>query len=315
MSTLSYYINQLDNFDRTLNEPLVDVTWGRDIKLRTGVTMANESTSFVRNTYGQIGTMSATGMPFISQNSNTLPNISVDGERIIAPMRLLGTEISYTSIELERSQATNQPIDTQKLTALNQMYQQYTDQMVYVGSTEVGAKGLINSSLVTSTTVSTKAAGGTEWVTAAGVPNATPAECLADVNALLDAAWKASGYAICPDKLILPPADYSYITSQLVSSAGSVSIMKFLQDNSISNAINGRPLDIVPVKFATGAGAGGTNRMIAYTNNESRVRFPLVPMRRETTYFSGINYNAPYVWAFGEVEFVYPETVLYADGV
>jgi hypothetical protein len=28
-STLAYYVNQLDNFDQTLHEPLVSVSWTR----------------------------------------------------------------------------------------------------------------------------------------------------------------------------------------------------------------------------------------------------------------------------------------------
>ena len=34
-----------------------------------------------------------------------------------------------------------------------------------------------------------------------------------------------------------------------------------------------------------------------------------------TPYFLGIKVYAPYIWAGGEVEFVYPETVLYRDGI
>jgi hypothetical protein len=41
----------------------------------------------------------------------------------------------------------------------------------------------------------------------------------------------------------------------------------------------------------------------------------MVPIRRETAYYQGIRFIAPYLWLFGEMEFVYPETVLYADGI
>ena len=128
-------------------------------------------------------------------------------------------------------------------------------------------------------------------------------------------AWEASGFAVCPDKLLLPPQHFAYITSQKVSQAGNVSILTYLEDNSISLRVNGRKLDIQPVKWLVGRGAGGTDRMMCYTNREDRVRFPMVPIRRETPYFLGIKFNAPYIWAFGEVEFVYPETVMYRDGI
>ena len=308
-STLAYFVNQLDNLDRKLYEPLYNVTWGRDINLRTGITMANESTSFIRSNIGGVGTQRAQGKPWISPNTTTLPGVSVNGERIVLPLRLLGQEISYTSVELERSQLVGQPIDAQKFDAMNIMYQMNTDEMVYVGDTDVGATGLVNSSLVTSAAVANGTAGTPQWVTK------TPDEIRKDVNDMVTAAWQASGFAACPDKVLLPPAQFAYISSQKVSTAGNVSILQFLEDNSISLRVNGRKLDIQPVKWLTGRGASGADRMVAYTNQEDKVRFPMVPVRRETPYYLGIKFNAPYIWAFGEVEFIYPETVVYRDGI
>jgi len=120
---------------------------------------------------------------------------------------------------------------------------------------------------------------------------------------------------VCPNKLLLPPVQFSYIASQKVSSAGNVSILKFLEDNSIALRVNGKPLDIAPVKWLTGRGATNSDRMVAYTNEEKYCRFPLVPIQRQTAYYQGIRFIAPYIYAFGELEFVYPETVQYADGI
>lgn len=309
-STLAYFVNQLDNLDKKLYEPLYSVTWGRDIKLRTGITMANESTSFIRSNIGAIGTQSASGKPWISPNTTTLPGVSINGERVTLPLRLLGQEVSYTSVELERSQLIGQPIDAQKFNALNVLYQMNTDEMVYIGDSAVGAEGLLNSTLVTAASVTADGSGSsTLWSTK------TPDQILRDVNDMITAAWQASGFSVCPDKLLLPPAQYAYIASQKISTAGNVSILTFLEDNSISLRVNGRKLEIQPVKWLTGRGTSGADRMVCYTNDEDRVRFPMVPIRRETPYYLGIKFNAPYIWAFGEVEFVYPETVIYSDGI
>lgn len=310
-SALAYYVNQLENLDKRLYEPLVSVSWGRDIKLRSGITMSNESTSFIRSSFGGAGTLqNSTGnMPWISAESTAIPGVSINGQKIVLPLRLLAREVSYTSPELERSQLTGQPIDAQKLDALNVLYQMNTDQMVYIGSSDVGATGLINSAAVTTSTVPNGVGGSPLWI------NKTPDEILKDVNDLLQAAWAAAGYALCPGKLLLPPAQFSYIASQKVSSAGNVSILKFLKENSICLQINGKELDIQPVKWLPGAGVGGTDRMVAYTNEEDRVRFPMVPIRRETAYYQGIRFTAPYLWAFGEMEIVYTESIRYADGI
>lgn len=315
-SALAYFVNQLDNLDKVLYEPLVSVSWSRDIMLRPGITMSNESTSFIQSAFAASGSLSnpATAnlggnMPWISAETTAIPGISINGQRVVTPLRLLARELSYTSVELERSQLTAQPIDVQKMAALNTVYQMNTDQMVYIGSSDVGATGLLNSSLVTAGAVANGISGSPLW------SSKTPDEILADVNTLLESTWQASGFAVCPSKLLLPPVQFSYIASQKVSSAGNVSILKFLEDNSISLRINGKALEIQPVKWLAGRGSASADRMLAYTNQEDRVRFPMVPVRRETAYYQGIRFTAPYLWAFGEVEFVYPETLQYADGI
>lgn len=315
-STLAYYVNQLENLDKRLYEPLVSVSWGRDIKLRAGITMSDEATSFIRAAFAasdslanQATAANGGNMAFISAETNDIPGISVNGQKIILPLRLAAREVSYTSVELNRSQQTGQPIDAQKINALNLLYQMNIDQMVYIGATQVGATGLLNNSSITASTVSAGVSGSTQWV------NKTADEILADVNALLEATWAAAAYAVCPSKLLLPPLQFSYIASQKVSSAGNISILQFLKQNSIALQVNGKELDIQPVKWLPGLGSGSTDRMVAYTNDESRVRYPMVPIRRETAYYHGIRFIAPYLWALGEMEFVYPETVQYADGI
>lgn len=314
-SNLAYFINQLENFDPTLHEPLVAVSWARDIKLRPGISMANESTSFTRQAFGGPGSLSNAAapaggnMPWISKETTAIADVQVNGIKVVLPLRSLAREISYSSIELDRSQLTQQPIDVQQLNAMNMLYQMNTDQMVYVGSTDVGATGLLNDSGITAETVATGGSGSKLWSAK------TPVEILADVNTVLANCWLSAAYAVCPSKLLLPPTQFSYLSSQLVSSAGSISILEFLKKNSIALSINGRELDIQPVKWLAAAGADGTDRMMVYTNDLQYARFPMVPVRRETAYYRGIKFFAPYVWAFGEMEIVYPETLRYADGI
>lgn len=311
-SALAFFVNQLDNLDRRLYLPLTAVSWSRDIKLRAGITMSNESTSFIQSAFAAAGTLNNSvpgSLPWISPESSAIPGVSIDGTRLANLLRLLAREISFTSVELERSQLLGMPIDAQKTDALNTLYQMNTDQMVYIGAAEVGAVGLVNNPAVTSGNVVNGVSGSPLWV------NKTPDEILADVNALLESAWQAAAFAVCPAELRLPPYQYALICSQKVSSAGNVSILKFLEENSIALKVNGKPLNVQPVKWLTGRGAGGADRMVVYTNEENRVRFPMVPIRRETAYYQGIRFTAPYLWAFGVMEFVYPETVQYADGI
>lgn len=308
-SSLAYYINQLESFDPKLHDPLFLVSWGRDIQLRPGVSLDLEATSFTRSSFAGTGSQSAQGKPWLNGTSDNMPGVSVNGEKLTTPFRLLGREITFTSVELSRSQKLGQPIDQQKMNGLNNLYQLETDAMVYIGDSDVGAEGLFNSSLVTSALVVAGASTSRLWSTK------TPDEILADVNTLLNASWAASGYKVMPQELRLPPTQFALIAQMKVSSAGNVSVLSYLEDNSVALRVNGKKLNIQPAKFLVGIGASGADRMVAYTNAVDMVRFPMAPIARQTAYYQGVTFHAPYIWGYGEVEFVYPETVRYADGI
>ncbi len=314
-SALAYFINQLENLDPRLYEPLFSVTWGRDIKLRSGIVMGQESTSFIRSTFAAPGSLKnvagtvGSNMSWVSPTTTAIPGVQVNGQKITLALRPLAREVSYTSLELDRSQQTGQPIDVQQINALNSVYQMNTDQMVYVGDSAVGATGLVNDPGVVAGAVANGVSGSPLW------SNKTPDEIVEDVNTLLNASYAATGYSMVPKKLGLPPTCFSQIASAKVSSAGNISILQYIKDNSLTLAKMGVPLEIVDIKWLETAGDSSSRRMVAYTNEENFVRFPMVPIRRETPYYQGIRFSAPYLWLFGEVEVVYPETIRYADGI
>ena len=309
-SQLAYYINQLEAFDPRLNEPLIDVTWSRDIKLRSDVSLANAAGSFTRQDFAGAGSLSATGKPWVNKTSTSIQGVSVNGEKIVQPIRPLARQVDFTSIELAQSQLLQQPIDQQKMMALQSLYQMDVDNQVYIGDSELGDEGLLNSSQVTSALVANNAGATSRlWV------NKTVDEIIKDLNELLYAAWEASGFAVMPTDVLLPPAKFGYLVSQKVSSAGNISILEYFLQNNICKAQSNIQLSVRPVKWATNRGTGGSiDRMCAYHNSERFLRFPLVPIQRETAYYQGITFFSPYLYAMGQVEFIYPETVRYADG-
>jgi hypothetical protein len=196
-------------------------------------------------------------------------------------------------------------------------WQMDIDEMVYIGDTDYGKYGLVNSAQVSSGAVAVNAAGtSTLWI------HKTADEILYDVNTLIEECWSAAGFAVCPSKLLLPPAAYAYIVSQKVSTAGNVSILRFLEDNCVSLGVNGKKLDIQPLKWLTGRGTAigspveaVTDRMVVYTQDKIRVRFPLVPLQRTPLEYRSIYHLTTYFGRLGVMEFVYPATVAYADGI
>jgi len=55
--------------------------------------------------------------------------------------------------------------------------------------------------------------------------------------------------------------------------------------------------------------------MAAYTKAQNRVRFPMVPLQRTPLEYRSLFHITTYFGRLGAVEFVYPETLAYADGI
>jgi len=300
-----FLIGELERLDQKLHMPLATVTWSRDIELREDVSIADEFSSFTNSSFAAAPGVQGSGKAWVGKDTNAITGISLDIGKTSNPLPLWAMQLGWTLPELESAQKLGRPVDQQKFSGMQLKYQMDIDEQVYIGDTALGFTGLVNSSLVTNVSNATT---GT-WSTA------TADQILADVNELLNSVWAASAYAVCPSKLLIDPVNYSRLVSKLVSTAGNISILEFLKQNSLSNSINGRPLDIQPLKWLTGRGAGTTNRMVAYTPDQDKVRFPLVPLQRTPLEYRDLRQLTTYFGRLGVVEFVYPETLGYRDNI
>lgn len=317
-STGVFFVNELERMDQTLHEPQVNITWQRDIDLREDVTVGDDSSSFTISTYGSPGGLQSNGINWMSKDADAVTGPSVDIGKVSNPLIPWGTEVRYTQFEVESSKTAGRPIDAQKYSAMQLKHQMDIDQMVYIGDSTYGAgyTGMANSGLVTAGFAAVGASGSTLWA------NKTPQEILADIDAVCVNSWVATGGAVFPDRVLIPFAQEAYIASQLISAAGSASILSFVLANSLCNRRNGRPLDIQSTKWMTGIGVGGTqgvsgtvDRMAAYTRNLNFVRYPMTGMVRTPVQYRSQFIATTYMCKLGIMEEVYPENSFYLDGI
>lgn len=300
----SFLVGELERLDQKLHMPLASVTWSRDIMLREDVSIADELSSFTNSSFAAAGGPSPNGKNWIGKDATAIAGMQLDIGKTASPLTLWGMELGWTMPELASAQALGRPVDQQKFAGMNLKYQMDIDEMVYVGDGLIGYTGMLNNANVTASNAVTG-----NWATA------TPDQILADVNTFLNSVWAASAYAVCPSKLLLPPLKFSYLVSTKVSTAGNISILEYIKNNSLSNSINGVPLDVQPLKWLTGRGVSNADRMVAYTNDMDRIRFPLVPLQRTPLEFRGIAQLTTYYGRMGVVEIPYLETIGYCDGI
>ena len=321
-STGAFLVGELERVDQKLHMPLAAVTYGRDIDMRNDVTIADEVSSFTLSSFASAGSLGAgngirNGKAWIGKSTDQIGGVGVDIGKSPQPLTPWGLELKFTIMELESAARVGRAIDEQKLAALKLKHQMDIDEQVYVGDASLNFGGLLNHPLVTNVSnVANGALGSPLWT------QKTPDEILADINALITSTWAASGYAVMPNKILIPPAPYGYISTQKVSTAGNQSILKYVLDNNVLTMSGAGELEILPVKWGIGAGSGGTigttgtvDRMVAYTQMEDYVRFPMTLLQRTPSQYESIYHKTTYFCRLGVVEMVYPETVGYRDGL
>jgi hypothetical protein len=316
----AFLVGELERLDYTLHEPLVSIKYLRDMPLREDATIADEVTSFTSSAFASAsgtgdGNSIGNGKAWAGKSSTQISGVGIDIDKTPHPLRPWALEIKYDLLELESSARVGRPIDEQKYAALKLKHQMDVDEQAYYGDTTTSDTGLVNATGVTFTNVAPGAAGGTAWTTK------TPAEILADVNTALQTVWQTAAWDVLPNRVLIPPAQYSYISTQLVSNAGNTSILTYLLDNNIVTS-QGAPFEIYPAKWCIGAGAGGTigttgtvDRMVVYSKEYDRIRFPMTLLSRTPVQYEGIYLKSTYYGRLGVVEVVYAQTVGYFDGI
>lgn len=320
-STGAFLVGELERLDQTLHEPLAAVTWGRDIDLREDVTIADEVSSFTLSTYASGGSLGTghgigTGKAWIGKTTDQITGVGLDVAKIPHQLRPWGMELKYTILELESAAKVGRPVDQQKFEGMQLKHQMDIDEQVYVGDTTMGDTGLLNDPGVTPANVAAGVNGGTQWSTK------SPDEILADINTALSAVWQASAWAVMPTRILLPPNQFGYISTAKNSQAGNISILKYILENNLLATTGQGKLQIYPVKWGIGAGVGGTlgqlnttDRMVVYTKEKNRVRYPMTMLQRTPVQYDSVYHKTTYFCRLGVIEVVYPETIGYFDGI
>ena len=309
---MAFLESELEKRDPKVREPLTSVTWMRDIPVKSGGGWVD----FTSNLFVDYGISGPNGYGIQGNQTTTIPIVQANLTKDIYRTFNWGNVLKVNFIDVQKLQGAGRSLDDMLDKGVKLNWNKSLDQLTYQGPFASAAfPGLMNNANVTATTVATGASGSKLWV------NKTPAEILYDVNTVMVSTWAASQYDLTgmANHILIPPAQFAYIASQLVSGNGSVSILTYLLDNNIGKS-QGIDLKIFPSRWCIGAGAGATDRMLAYVNDEDRVVLDVtVPIQRVMTTpnisSGGGAYLTLYQGQFGVVKFLYFQPALYADGL
>jgi hypothetical protein len=306
---MAFLVGELEKRDPKLREPLTSVTWQRDIVAKTGGGWV-DATSTHNISYATSG---GNENGIIGGASNDIPIMQADIGKDIYKVFTFAQILKVPFVDQQKLQNIGRSLDDILDKGIRLNYNKTLDQNVYNGFPAYGTYGLVNNPDVTRASVTIGAGGFYTWNTK------TPDEILYDVNKIMTDGWAASEYDLSgmPNHILIPPAQYTYIVSTKVSSAGNVSILEFLLNNNIGKN-QGVDLVIAPSRWCVGAGADRTDRMVAYVNDEDKVHFDLtVPLSRVMTQpdVTQMAYMTAYASQIGQVKFLYLQPPRYGDGI
>jgi len=307
----AFLVSELEKLDPKISEPLSSFTYPRDIPVKVGGGLV-ETIGKLNIEYGVSGGSLDGGVSADGASDSAViqANISKDVFRTHLFKRTL--RLGYFAVQ--RQQLVGRSLEQMLTDGIRRDYDKHMDGNVYVGLASYGTTGLINNPNITAQGVAQGASGETEWTTK------TPDEILNDVNNAIYAGWEAAEFdlAAIPNQVLIPYAQYNYIATQKVSPLAEKTILTFLLENNTTKLNNGGELVIAATAWCQGTGAGQTDRMVAYVNNERFLKVEeLVALQR---YMTAPNtdkqsYDSLYYANLSEVEIFYEEPITYWDGI
>ena len=300
---------QLEKCDPKILEPLKATLWPRDMPVKTGGGFL-ENVSMVDVQYATTGNGENS---LIFNTANDIPVMQADFGKTISRVFNWAQYMSISYIEKQKFQNIALNLEETLNKGVHLAYDQFCDQNVYMGFTKVGSTGLLNNPNVTRVTAAPHTTGGTDTTWAEKDPD----DILKDFNDALTAVWSANEMAedALPNHILIPVEQYGQLVTRKVGVTGDKSILTYVEENNIVTK-QGKQLVISPCKYNKGIGTGETDRMVVYINDVDKIRYhQTATLRRLNTEISNLAFKTPYVAQVSEVEFCYPTTVYYVDGI
>lgn len=243
---------------------------------------------------------------FVGTRSLNVPIAEIATEKVTVPVELGATGYAYSREELRQASFLKKPLTQMKANVARRAYEELVQRTFFTGDTTHNLPGFINNTNITSATV-VDPGSGTEWV------NKTPNQILFDVNDFMGDIFVDTLQVERATTLLLPTAQWNYVAGTPRSDNSDTTILQWLINNSpYLTSMN----DVMPVPELAGAGAGATDRMMAYDKSIDKVvgHIPM-PLRFLEPQPKGLGFEVPGEFKCGGIEFRYPGSARYADGI
>ncbi|WP_375248303.1 DUF2184 domain-containing protein [Sphingomonas sp.] len=250
---------------------------------------------------------------FLSGKGFDMPYASTLMEQNSRGFHLAGIGYEWSTQELQRAAKLGRSLSADKADAARKAAQFFKRSIAMTGRTpgattsEKNWTGFVNDPNVPTANVAATGSGSTTtWSTK------TPDQISADIWSAVNAVETQTKETQTATVVALPTAKLRYIEQTRMSDTGST-ILAYIR----GNRDGGENIEFRPIRELAGAGASGTDRMVAYDASQEVVRFHLPGDHEFLPAFqkSSMTYEVGGIMNVGGTEIRLPKAITYRDGI
>lgn len=239
-----------------------------------------------------------------SLKGRDLPRVDVYYGEHTVPVQSGALSYAYTFEELRTSGRLGIALDTDRADAAYDAYNRHMNYVALYGEDEL--TGVFNNPFVP-----VLLAPNGNWLT-----QTDPNKILVDLNAAIMQVWTNTKRNTIVDTIVLPGAQYGYIASTPRGPNTDTTILTYLLNNNLSKVERNQQIQIIGGPDLETAGTGGKARMIVYERNERNLVMHIpMPILFHAPQVLGLETQVPAEYKYGGVEWRYPQSGLYMDGI
>jgi len=246
----------------------------------------------------------------VANYADDIPKVATFAAKYTHTIESIALGYEWSWLDLLRTARAGVPLRARKADAVRTGFEQKIEEIAAIGIKETGLTGLLNNANVPQINAAPPATGlSSAW----GGADKKPTEVLADLIAMEDAIISTTKGVLNPDTLVLPLAQYRYITRTPLYTVAPANPTDTILKVFLEQSQTVRDVDWW--HFAAVAD-GGNPRAIMYPRNPSVVHLEIPQEQQELPPQSkNLSFEVNSVGRIGGVAFEYPLGAVYMDGI
>lgn len=240
----------------------------------------------------------------ISNYADDLPRADVKGKEFTSKVRTIASSYGYNYDEIQAASMAGKPLTTRKANAAKRAHLVLENKIAFFGDATHNITGFLSNPNIQEVVLAADGAGASTTLASKSADL-----MIRDITSLFTAVHDVSKGVEVANVLMMPIGQYNLIANTRLPDS-DMSVMKWVMEN------NPHLQEIVWVTELKGAGAGGTDKMVAYRRDPDALtmeipsEFKQLPVQEKN-----LEYIVPTHHRFGGVLIYYPLSVAFADGI